>query len=133
MPPQPQPPMPAPPAQGGWVDAGFGQGALNAQGMQWGGQGPAPAPKPASAPNPAQTSTTQPGLKQNGGGSPPFAPPVATPPMGMQNKMTVHNPTGAGATQASQMAAARRPIPSTAPKAQGMMPPTPQTAGTGKK
>lgn len=44
--------------------------------------------------------------------------------MGQQNRMQVHNPTGIGTQQASNMAAAKRPMPAEQPKkAVGMQPP----------
>jgi hypothetical protein len=119
---QSNPPMPLPPQQGGgMVDAGYGQGPLNARGMQ--------SPMGASS---------QPGLKQNvGQASPPIVPqppvPQPMPATGQPPKMTVHNPTGNGAQAASEKAAVMRPTPSTKPKAGPMGPPTPQTAGTAKK
>lgn len=120
---------PQPPAGGGMVDAGYGFGPLNAQGFQQATQ-----PRFSGGPGgvASRVPSAQPGLRQNEGQ--PAAPPVARPPsIGTQNKLQVHNPTGIGANQASQVAAAKRPNPSVAPKAQGMEPPTPQKAGVGKK
>lgn len=46
-----------------------------------------------------------------------------------RNRMTVHNPTGLGTTQASMMAQAQKGVPANQPsKKVGMMPPTPSTA-----
>lgn len=84
--------------------------------------------------NDAGMATGMSGAMNNGMTKPPQpAPmppmPMAQPPqtaVGNQNRMTVHNPTGTGATQASQMAAAKRPIPANQPtKKVGAMPPTP--------
>jgi hypothetical protein len=117
---------------------------------QSGGMGPLPGGgggmqmQNAGQPTPALSGTgqspqvKQPGLFAAPSSQPPNAavndsgmagstggplPPVST---GQQNRMTVHNPTGMGATQASQMAAAQRPTPANQPTRRvGMMPPTP--------
>ena len=136
QPSQPLPPTPQP--LGGWVDAGYGEGPLNANGMQWQGGGAPPAPPrppfqppgpsvlPGRPPDfqggPARQGGMSPG--KSGGGSPPFMPPTPQPQIGQQNQVKVHNPTGIGATTASQKAAAMRPTPAVQPKKSvGMMPP----------
>lgn len=88
-------------------------------------QPPTPAPKPMQAPPFAPPSMDP---------AQPAAAKAPTGDLGAQNRVKVHNPTGIGTQQASQVAAAKRPIPSAAPKAQGLMgPPVPQRAGVGKK
>lgn len=96
---------------------------------------------------PNAVSNQVPGVSQKPGMMPPtvmpkpgpqMMPPIQTqtvnPMLGQQNKMTVHNPTGTGTMQASQVAAAKRPIPGNYPKkATGMMPPSPMNIPGGPK
>ena len=150
LPPQPQPPMPAPPPMpssggGGMVDAGYGTGSLMNGFQQQGPPQPAGRPPfgPPGPPEPVGGGSRVPPAMEppQPVGRPPFGPPGPPQPvgkggamMGQQNKMTVHNPTGLGTMQASQMAAAKRPIPAPMPKKKvGMEPPKVQSAGVGKK
>lgn len=143
--PVPQPPIPQG-GQGGFVDAGYGNpGSPLINGMQWQGPGGPPplggALPPSFIPTtpiempPAQPPTSQKPAPAMGPPQVVKPTPVAQPPSatGQQNQVKVHNPTGIGVNNASQMAAAKRPNPSTNPKQQGPMgPPVPQKAGTGK-
>lgn len=105
----PKPPQPVQPPNPGGQQAGAGvqtQQSANTMASQ------GPQAQPTATRSGAQQQTAYTGA----------VPPPKRP------GMVVHNPTGVGATQASQMAAAQSTIPANQPtKRQGAVPPTPQT------